>query len=77
MFHNKVRTQLFLVRVIFTLIGMAGLWFLGTWLLSASPSNASNTSLAALTFQSPIGNPQLALDKTIDNDTPQPSNEII
>lgn len=77
MFHNKVRTQLFLVRVIFTLIGMAGLWFLGAWFLSAPPSNASNTPLAALTSQSPIGNPQLALDKTIDNDTPQPSNEII
>lgn len=77
MFHNKVRIQLFLVRVIFTLIGMAGLGLLGTWLLSAPALNASNTPLAALTFQSPIGNPQLALDKTVDNDTPQPNNEII
>lgn len=77
MFHNKVRIQLSLVRVIFTLIGMAGLGLLGTWLLSAPALNASNTPLAALTFQSPIGNPQLALDKTVDNDTPQPNNEII
>ena len=77
MFHNKVRKQLLLVRVIFTLIGMVGLWLLGTWLLSAPSLNASNAFPAPLTFQSPIGNPQLALDKTIDNDTPQPNNEII
>ena len=77
MFHNKVRTQLFLVRVIFTLIGMVGLWLLGIWLLSAPALSASNTFPAPLTFQSPIGNPQLVLDKTIDNDTPQPNSEIV
>jgi uncharacterized repeat protein (TIGR01451 family) len=77
MFHNKVRTHPFLVQAIFTLIGMVGLVLLGAWLLPAPALNASNTPLAALTFQSPIGNPQLALDKTINNDAPQPNSEII
>ncbi len=77
MFHDKVRTRLFLVRAIFTLIGMFGLWVMGTWLLSAPALNASNAFPAPLTFQSPIGNPQLVLDKTINNDTPQPNSEII
>ncbi|MCD4739168.1 MAG: DUF11 domain-containing protein [Anaerolineae bacterium] len=77
MFSNRVRTPMSLVWVISVLIGMVGLWFLGTWFLSAPPLSASNMPLAALTFQSPIGNPQLVLDKTVNNDTPQPNNEII
>ena len=58
------------------LVGVAGLWLLGTWLLSAPQLSASGASLALLTFRSPIGDPELALVKTVDNDNPDPGEVI-
>lgn len=76
MFHEKTRGKPFFVKATLALIGVAGLWLLGTWLLSAPTSNASGALPALLTFQSPIGNPQLGLVKTVDNDAPTPDDVI-
>jgi len=76
MFRKSMMTKSFLVKSIFVLIGVAGLWLLGVWLLSVPQLSASEALPAPLTFDSPIGNPQLALDKTVDNDAPEPDSEI-
>lgn len=62
---------------LFTLIVVAGLW-LGSWILSIPTSNASDM-LPRLTFASPVppvGDPQLHVAKTVDNDSPQPGETI-
>ena len=61
-----------LMRSVRVLIVMIGLGFLGTRFLSTPDSNA-----ALLTFQSPIGDPQLSLVKTVDDDSPQVGDEIV
>ncbi len=63
-------------KFILVLIGVAGLWLLGTWLISPPQSTASGMRLALSTFQSPIGDVELNLVKTVDNDTPQPGDII-
>ena len=76
MFRKSMMTKSFLVKSICVLIGVAGLWLLGVWLLSVPQLSASEALPALLTFDSPIGNPQLALDKTVDNEAPEPDSEI-
>ena len=76
MFRKSMITKSFLAKSIFVLIGVAGLWLLGVWLLSVPQLSASEALPALLTFDSPIGNPQLALDKTVDNEAPEPDSEI-
>jgi len=68
----------FLARLSLALIGIAALWLLVAWLTSAPASRASG-ELRRLTFQSPIlpiGDPQLRLVKTVDNDAPAANEEI-
>lgn len=76
MFRQSMITRSLLVKSVLALICVAGLWLLGVWLLSIPQSNASGALTAPLTFQSPIGNPRLALDKTVDDDAPEPNSEI-
>jgi uncharacterized repeat protein (TIGR01451 family) len=79
MFREKTDGKSFLARAALSLIGMAGLWLLGIWLTS-TPTTRASDAIAQLTFQSPIppvGNPQLSLVKTVDNDTPQAGDEIV
>jgi len=73
MFHQ---IKSLLVKSVLALICVTGLWLLGVWLLSIPQSNASGALSAPLTFQSPIGHPRLALDKTVDNDAPESNSEI-
>jgi len=72
MFNTQRKRTL---RTALVLGALVGLWFLSAWLLSAPELNASQL-LPALTFQSPIGNPQLAVDKVIDKNAPKPG-EIV
>ena len=62
------------VRAIIALTLLAGLGF-ATWLLATPALNASS-QLAPLTFTSPIGNPQLGLQKSVDNNAPAPGDQI-
>jgi uncharacterized repeat protein (TIGR01451 family) len=75
MFHNK-KIHPSLVRSAFVLVCVIGLWLLGTWLLSIPQLNAADVQLAPAPFRSPIGNPELALVKTVNDDTPQPGDVI-
>lgn len=77
-------------RIFLVLVGLVGLWFLGSRLVSSSHLDTSRASSAvadgataptALTFESPIGNPELALDKAIDvadgdDGAPEPGDVI-
>jgi uncharacterized repeat protein (TIGR01451 family) len=77
MFQTVNATSLLARLTLLTLIVVAGLW-MGSWILSIPTSNASE-ALPRLTFASPIppvGNPQLHVAKTVDNDSPEPG-EII
>ena len=79
MSHEKTRRRSFFIKVTLALIGVAGLWLVGSRLASAPTTNAAG-ALARLTFQSPIppiGNPELSLIKTIDDDTPTTDQEIV
>jgi hypothetical protein len=62
------------VRAFVALALLAGIGF-GAWLLS-TPSLQAASRLAPLTFASPIGNPQLSLNKTVDNSAPAPGAQI-
>ncbi len=73
MSHPKMNQSVF-VRAIIALVLLAGIGF-ATWLLS-TPSLRASSQLAPLTFTSPIGNPQLSLNKTVDNAAPAPGDQI-
>ena len=73
MSHFKTNRSLY-VRAIIALTLLAGLGF-AAWLLSTPSLNAASR-LSALTFASPIGNPQLNLVKTVDNNAPAPGDQI-
>ncbi len=74
---DKKRAFSLFARAILVLISAAGLWFLWTRFLSTSILNASgNPRLMLSTFQSPIGDPELNLVKSVDNNTPQPGDVI-
>lgn len=66
-----------LVRVVLGLAVLAGLWLLTSWLLADSPLSASEAFLEPLAFRSPIGDPQLSIDKSADLSVPQPGDELI
>ena len=66
--------QSLLVRVVITLTLLVGIGSM-TWLLS-TPGLKASSDLAPLTFDSPIGNPQLSLVKSVDNPAPQPGDQI-
>jgi uncharacterized repeat protein (TIGR01451 family) len=80
MSHKKTSIKSCSARAIsLALIGVAGLW-MGVWLLSVPPSDASGV-LPELTFQSiiptpPVNDPYLSLVKSVDNDVPSPGEEI-
>jgi uncharacterized repeat protein (TIGR01451 family) len=79
MSHEKARGRSCFTKATLALIGVAGLWLLGSWLTSTPATNASD-ALARLAFQSPIppvGNPQLGLLKTVNKDTPTADEEIV
>ena len=79
MTHKTIKERPFLIRATLALIGMAGVWLLAAWFLSAPPSSASG-ALPRLTFWSPVppvNTPQLNLVKTVDDDTPQTGDEIV
>ncbi len=63
-----------LLRAIIALSLLAGIGF-AMWLLGTPSLNASS-NLAPLAFTSPIGNPQLGLNKTVDNTAPAPGDQI-
>ena len=75
MFRKKASHSL-AAKSILVLVAVAGLWLLGTWLVSAPPSSASYARLAPAPFRSPIGDVELSLVKTVDNDAPQPGDVI-
>ena len=63
------------VRAIMALVLLAGSGF-AAW-LSSTPSLSASARLAPLTFTSPpVGNPQLSLQKTVDNTSPAPGDQI-
>jgi uncharacterized repeat protein (TIGR01451 family) len=79
MSREKTRGRSCFAKATLALIGVAGLWLLVSWLTSAPATNASD-AIAGLAFQSPIppvGNPQLGLLKTVDEDTPTANEEIV
>jgi uncharacterized repeat protein (TIGR01451 family) len=71
---KPTRNQSLFVRAVIALTLLAGTGF-ATWLLS-TPSLSAAGNLAPLTFISPIGNPQLSLNKTVDNSAPAPGDQI-
>ncbi len=75
MFHKTNLKSFLLQATFFTVIVVTGLWA-GAWLLSTPSSNASDALPAPLMFQSPIGDPQLHIAKTVNNSSPSPG-EII
>ncbi len=76
MFHQKNLKSLVAQITFLTVIVVAGLW-MGAWIMSIPSSHASDTLPAPLIFQSPIGNPILNVEKTVDNDNPGPGDEIV
>ncbi|HET89127.1 MAG TPA: DUF11 domain-containing protein [Chloroflexi bacterium] len=74
MLHKPNNLKSLLIQTaIFVLAVVAGLW-IGAWMLSVPPSKAANAHMP--TFESPIGNPVLSLTKTVDDDAPQPGDQI-
>ena len=71
---KKKMTESFPVQSIVGLICVAGLALFSAWFLSAPGLKAS--SGPALTFASPIGNPQFGLRKVVDNSTPVSGEQI-
>jgi uncharacterized repeat protein (TIGR01451 family) len=69
----KTNRSLF-VRTLIALMLLIGIGF-ATWLI-ATPSLHAASQLVPLTFTSPIGNPQLSLKKTVDNNSPAPGDQI-
>lgn len=72
---QPTRNQSLLVRVIAVLTVLAGIGFAAG--LLATPSLNAASRLVPLTFASPpVGNPQLSLQKTVDNNSPAPGDQI-
>jgi uncharacterized repeat protein (TIGR01451 family) len=65
-----------LKKVISVLIAVAAIYGLGSQILPDLQLEAYNPDLTSLTFRSPVGNPELRIDKTVDNDAPQPGDLI-
>lgn len=67
-----------ILRVTAALVGVAALWLLLAWLVW-SPSSSASGVFRPLVFHSPIhpvGNPELNIVKTVDDNSPSPGDEI-
>ena len=76
---KKINGRTLFARASLALVGIASVWLLGAWLTSTPASRASD-QLRRLTFESPIppiGDPQLNLVKTVDDDSPAANEEIV
>ena len=73
---SKKMTESFPPRSILTLIFVVGLALFSAWVLSTPGLKASSGFPSALTFTSPIGNPQFGLRKTVDNNAPMSGEQI-
>ncbi|MBN2006122.1 MAG: DUF11 domain-containing protein [Anaerolineae bacterium] len=56
---------------------LVAVWLLSSSFLSASPFATSDAFRALLAFRSPIGNPELILNKVIDEPNPKPGDAIV
>ncbi len=70
------RSRVYLVRSIAVLMSVAALWALASQILPALQLRASDADLAPLTFRSPVGNPELRVGKTVDEEAPRPGDVI-
>jgi uncharacterized repeat protein (TIGR01451 family) len=71
-----MKTKRLSIQLVVAGIGLAGVLLIGLWALSSPRS----TTADAFVLYSPIppeGNPQFGLAKTVDNDNPQPGDEIV
>ncbi len=75
---NRMRNRSFLFKLACVLISVAGLWLLGARIWSPHSLSAYESPPPPLTFafQSPIGNPELSIVKSVNDASPQPGNEI-
>lgn len=67
------RSKLSVLLIITLLVGAIGIV---TWLMPASRSQAAVEGLGPAAFISPIGNPQLSLNKLVDSTAPVPGSQI-
>jgi uncharacterized repeat protein (TIGR01451 family) len=70
------RAQSTLVKFIYILIAIAALYGVGAYVLPTLQLKASYADLAPLTFKSPVGNPELRIRKTVDDEAPEPGDVI-
>lgn len=63
-------------KVFWIIVVVVGVIGLGKWIFDAGELSASNAIPAPLAFQSPIGNPVLSLNKSVDDETPKPGDII-
>ncbi len=73
---SRKMTESFSPRSILTLIFVVGLALFSAWVLSTPGLKASGGFPSALTFTSPIGNPEFGLRKTVDNNAPMSGEQI-
>ncbi len=59
--------------IVVVLVGMIGL---GKWIFDAGEISASDVLPAPLAFQSPIGNPELTLEKSVNDEAPKPGDLV-
>jgi len=65
-----------LVRVVWVVALVMGSLVFGLVVLASGRSSVPSVA-RPLTFDSPIGDPHLALDKRVDNESPEPNDEIV
>ena len=63
-------------KVFWLVVVLVGVIGLGKWIFDAGEISASNALPAPLAFQSPIGNPELTLEKSVNNAAPKPGDII-
>jgi uncharacterized repeat protein (TIGR01451 family) len=63
-------------KVISVLIAAAAIYGLVSQVLPGLQLEAYHTDLTSLTFRSPVGNPELRVNKTVDDDAPRPGDVI-
>ncbi len=63
-------------KVLWTVVILLGIVGIGKWIFDAGELSASDAIPAPLTFDSPIGNPVLTLDKTVNNAAPKPGDFV-
>lgn len=63
-------------KVVWFVIILVGVIGLGKWIFDAGELSAADAIPAPLTFDSPIGNPVLTLDKAVNNAAPKPGDIV-